>query len=193
MKSNIVLIGFMGTGKTTNGRRLARKLHKEFIDTDFLIESIENMKIEDIFKEYGEEYFRKLEAKVVKDISTKKNKVISTGGGTILNPKNIQLLKNNGYVFLLESSIDNIVYNLKNSYKKRPLLEKKNWTNEVSKILNNRRELYYNSADFIIRVDNKNHYHIVNDISRLYFKNINKEINYKHKKYRNTINHKKKR
>lgn len=185
MKSNIVLIGFMGTGKTTNGRRIARKLHKDFIDTDFLIESRENIKIEDIFKRYGEKYFRKLESRIIKEISTKKNKVISTGGGTILNPKNIQLLKKNGYVFFLESSMDNIIYNLKNSYKKRPLLEKKDWINEVEKLLSQRRKLYYDSADFVIRVDNKNHYHIVNEVSKIYFRNINKEINYKHKKYRN--------
>ncbi|MBS4540001.1 shikimate kinase [Clostridium sp. D2Q-11] len=178
----------MGTGKTTNGRRVARKLHKEFIDTDFLIESKEGMSIDEIFKKHGEGYFRKLESRIVKEVSTKKNKVISTGGGTILNPKNVQLLKRNGYIFLLESSIDNIIYNLKNSYKKRPLLEKKDWTNEVVNILNRRHELYYNSADFIIRVDNKNHFHIVNEISKIYFRNINKEINYKHKKHRNHKN-----
>ncbi|NBI06659.1 shikimate kinase [Senegalia massiliensis] len=181
MKTNIVLIGFMGTGKTTNGRRLSRKLKKEFIDTDFLIEKKENMKVEDIFKKYGEVYFRELENQIIKEISKKENKIISTGGGTILNPQNIQLLKKNGFIFLLQSSTDNIIYNLKNSYKKRPLLEKKNWTKEVSILLNKRRKLYYRDADFVIKVDNKNHYTIVNEISRLYFKNRYKK-NYRKKK-----------
>ncbi|MGO1368235.1 MAG: shikimate kinase [Senegalia sp. (in: firmicutes)] len=177
MKTNIVLIGFMGTGKTTNGRRLSRKLKKEFIDTDFLIEKREGMKIEDIFKKYGENHFRKLENQVIKEISKKENKIISTGGGTVLNPDNIELLKKNGFIFLLQSSTDNIIYNLKNSYKKRPLLEKKNWTNEVSILLDKRKKLYYGNADFIIRVDNKNHYAIVNEITKLYFRNRHKKNN----------------
>ncbi|MBS4536194.1 shikimate kinase [Clostridium sp. D2Q-14] len=185
MKSNLVLIGFMGTGKTTNGRRLARKLHKEFVDTDTLIESRSNMSVEEIFSSYGEKYFRKLEKKIVREISKKNNKVISTGGGIILNPENIQLLKEKGYIFLLESSVDNIVYNLKNSYKRRPLLEKKNWKSEIIKLLNIRKKLYYNSADFIIRVDNKKHYHIVNEISKIYSRNVNKDIKFNYKKYKN--------
>ena len=185
MKSNIILIGFMGTGKTTSGRRIAKKLKKGFIDTDFAIENREKMSVEDIFNKKGEKYFRRLESEVIRDISYKRNKVISTGGGTILNPRNIQMLKKNGYVFLLDSSVKHIVYNLKHSYKKRPLLERKDWINKVKKLLNKRKKLYYDNADFIIKVDNKNHSQIVSEISKVYYKHINKQIKYKHKRYRN--------
>lgn len=170
MKSNIVLIGFMGTGKTTNGRRLAKKLNKEFIDTDTLLECKNMIKIEEIFKRYGEKYFRKLETKVIKDIYTLKNKIISTGGGSVLNSDNIEMLKENGVVFLLDCTIDSICYNLKNSYKKRPLLNKRNWELEVEELYNKRREIYESSADYIINVQGKKHWQIVNEIISVYNK-----------------------
>lgn len=164
MEQNIILIGFMGSGKTTNGRRLARKLNMDFIDTDSLIEEKNKISIEEIFKRYGEKYFRKLENETILSLSNCKSKVISTGGGIILNHRNIDILKENGIVILLESSVDNICNNLKNSYKKRPLIQKKNWKEDVRILMKERKELYENSADITVNVDGKKHNQIVNEI-----------------------------
>ncbi|MTI65421.1 MAG: shikimate kinase [Firmicutes bacterium] len=168
MKSNLVIIGFMGVGKTTNGRRVAKKLRKGFIDTDFFIEYNCNTKINKIFQRYGEAHFRKLEKKAVKEVSKRKNVVISTGGGVVLDPSNIKELKRNGIIILLQGSIKHITRNLENSYKKRPLLEKENWKMELRNILESRKKRYFNSSDYIIKVDGKSHGQIVNEIVKAY-------------------------
>ena len=91
---NIVLIGFMGTGKTSTGKLLANKLGYAFIDMDSKIEAEEKMTIKDIVARYGEKYFRKKEAMLVQQIAEKKNVVVSTGGGTVMNPENMIILQN---------------------------------------------------------------------------------------------------
>lgn len=158
----------MGTGKTTNGRRIAKKLNKEFIDTDKYIEEKNKIKIEEIFKLYGERYFRFLENHAIKEISSLNNKVISTGGGTVLNPENKKLLKQNGIIILLNSSVETVCEHLRNSFKKRPLLDKKNWENDVEKLLNERKKIYFECSDFVINIDGKNHFQIVNEIIDFY-------------------------
>ena len=169
---NIVLIGFMGTGKTTNGRRIAKKLNRDFIDTDYYIESENKIKIDELFKRYGEKYFRLLENKAITEISSTTNKVISTGGGTVLVPENVTHLKKNGIIFLLDSSVETICSHLKNSYRKRPLLNKRNCENDVLKLLNERKNLYLSTADYVINVDDKKHYQIVDEIIDIYNESI---------------------
>ena len=169
---NIVLIGFMGTGKTTNGRRIAKKLDREFIDTDCYIESENKIKIDELFKRYGEKYFRLLENKAILNISNTTDKVISTGGGTILVSENVNLLKKNGIVFFLDSSVETICNHLKNSYRKRPLLNKRNWEKDVFNLLNERHNIYLNTADYVIKVDGKKHFQIVDEIIDIYNKSI---------------------
>lgn len=164
MKKNIVLVGFMGSGKTTNGRRLARKMGKQFVDTDMLIEEKNNMPIEKIFKKYGEDYFRKLEHQMVQSLSNEQNKIISTGGGIILNSDNMDILKKNGIVVYLKSTPENLCHNLKNSYKKRPLIQKKNWEEVVKELLIERKEVYESNADIVIEVTGKKHMQIVGEI-----------------------------
>ncbi|MFR7510805.1 MAG: shikimate kinase [Muribaculaceae bacterium] len=93
---NIVLIGFMGSGKTSVGKRLSLVLKREFIDTDDFIEKREGMTINEIFKEKGEEEFRKIERELYKRFSTPKKKIIATGGGVIKNSANIANLKKGG-------------------------------------------------------------------------------------------------
>lgn len=101
MKSNIVLIGFMGTGKTAVGKALAERLGYTFVDTDQMIVESALMSVEEIFKTHGEPYFRKLESTVVKDAYVMENCVISTGGGTILDPENRKFLASSGKIILL--------------------------------------------------------------------------------------------
>ena len=102
---NIILIGFMGAGKTAVGNRLSKKLGYEYIDTDQYIEEKEGMTISNIFAERGEEYFRNLETSVIKELMLRKTPTIfSTGGGMPLRRENAELLKELGYPVLLGTS-----------------------------------------------------------------------------------------
>lgn len=119
---NIILTGFMGTGKTTVGKYLASMLNYDFIDTDKEIERTEKQSISNIFKNFGEEYFRQKEQNICLAISKKQHCIISTGGGTLLNPINFQVLEKTGYIICLKASWDCIVQRLySEEQQKRPL------------------------------------------------------------------------
>lgn len=156
---NIVLIGMSGVGKTVVGEYIANKLSMEFLDTDEMIITSSRKTIDYIFNIYGEEYFRSLERDVIKSLSSKRGVVISTGGGVVLYNQNIQILKENGIIFLLKASIETIVSNLETSlsYKeKRPLLKDSLcFSQRIEEIYNDREKLYVLSADHIINVDDK--------------------------------------
>jgi shikimate kinase len=164
MKSNIILVGFMGTGKTTNGRRVAKQIGYEFVDTDLMIEAREKRTIPQIFDQSGEKYFRNLEHNTIRRVHRYKKAVISTGGGTVLNPKNLELLKKHGVVFLLENTSENLIYRLENAYIKRPLLMRENWQSVVCDMLDKRRPLYEGAADYRIYVGQKAHSDVVEEI-----------------------------
>ena len=106
MRKNIVLIGFMGTGKTAVGRRLARRLKRKFVDTDAEIEKITGKTIAQIFARDGATRFRSEEALLVKKLAPKEGLVISTGGGLVLNPENVRLLRENGIFVALAADPD---------------------------------------------------------------------------------------
>ncbi|WP_313756439.1 shikimate kinase [Tissierella sp.] len=164
---NIVLIGMSGVGKTTIGKALSIVLNRRFVDTDNLIENKKGIKIEEIFKIYGEDYFRKLECQIINELYKEENLIISTGGGIVLNSNNITMLKENGIMILLESSIDNLVNNIKNSTARRPLLNNgEEIYNNMKIMYNHRKRLYLSSADFIIFVDGKSIDEIVYEILR---------------------------
>lgn len=106
-KENIVLIGMPGSGKTTAGKKLSTLLNKPFYDTDLIIENELNMSVFEIFKNYGENFFRKKEAETVLKLSAETGCIISTGGGVVLNKNNVDLLKENGvFVFLDRNIVD---------------------------------------------------------------------------------------
>lgn len=156
---NIVLIGMSGAGKTTIGRYIADRLNMKFIDTDDKIVVDKGREIDYIFDKYGEEYFRVLERRVIKDISMHNRTVISTGGGVVLNRYNIDDLRINGIIFLLQASVDTIFNNIKASYlsdAKRPLLnDGSDLKLRIKELYKEREKLYISSADYIINVNDK--------------------------------------
>lgn len=145
---NIYLVGFMGTGKSTVGRALAKRLDRVFKDLDDLIEEKENKKIAEIFEEKGEEYFRKIESEVINEISRKENFVIATGGGAVVNEENYKRLKESGVLISLVASPEEIYERTKNS-KNRPLLNVQNPIEEIKRLMFER-AYYYIKSDHII-------------------------------------------
>lgn len=141
-KQNIVLIGMPSSGKTTVGTSLASLTGKTFIDSDECIKNIIGMPIADYFKESGEEKFRNVESRVIKELSLMQNAVLSTGGGVILRQENIDFLKQNGTVFFLDRPLDLLI-----TTADRPLSSNKE---DLKKRYNERYELYKASADICI-------------------------------------------
>ncbi len=121
-KKNIIFIGFMGSGKTTLGKKTAKKLGYRFLDTDRAIEKKEGIAISQIFETKGEAYFRTLEAAAAKEVSETERTVVATGGGMIKNPSNMELLSKNGVVVYLQSTPERIYRNVEKD-KNRPLLQ----------------------------------------------------------------------
>jgi 3-dehydroquinate synthase len=141
----IILTGFMGTGKTSVGRELGRRLGYPFIDTDNLIEEREGMPISLIFKEKGEDYFRTIERAVVKEISQKNDIVIATGGGVIKNRNNVIDLGTRGIIIWLKTEPDIILKRVLLEGGKRPLLDVAEPLNEIKTLLAEREKLYMQS------------------------------------------------
>jgi len=153
-KSNIALIGFMGTGKTTVGEILAKKLNKSFIELDKFIEKIAGKTIPEIFKEDGEIRFRELEIEACKKISDKKNLVIACGGGVVLNKINIDYLKQNSIIICLEATPDIIFERtMKDGKEKRPLLSNPNPKKTIQDLLEFRAPFYKAASQFTINTE----------------------------------------
>ena len=120
---NIVLSGFMGSGKTTVGRRLAAALDMQFVDMDLYIEKKTGMTVKEIFAEYGELHFRALETETVKELAQSNHFVIATGGGTLMQPQNVEgFHQGGGTIYYLDVPLAALQERLKND-KRRPLLQ----------------------------------------------------------------------
>lgn len=148
MKSNIILIGFMGTGKTAVGKRLAALLNMEFYDTDQEVETVTGMSITQLFHKYGEVRFVSEENLAVKRLAQKKNCVIATGGGVVLNKDNLALLQENGILVSL-SARPEIIHERVRRRNSRPILHKGDLLENIRK-LNTEREEVYQGADIHI-------------------------------------------
>lgn len=144
-KSNIVLCGFMGSGKTTIGRKLARTLQWEFIDMDHYLEAREGKKISDIFAEVGEEGFRDIETQCAYEIADKTNCVIALGGGAVLREENVEQYKKNGILIHLNTPFYRIVQNLSRDTS-RPLLQGDK-EKQTRLLYNRRKHIYVACAD----------------------------------------------
>ena len=163
-KNFIVLVGFMGVGKSTLGRGLSRKLNFSHIDTDSEIEKKKNMKINDIFEFYGENYFRELEQDIIIDIiNNNKNSVISLGGGSFLNIKIREKVKKNCISVWLNANIDVIYHRIENSRNVRPLFSKSSNKKDLE-ILLKKRNFIYQEADIKINIRNLNKSNLIEDI-----------------------------
>ncbi|MDB8804488.1 MULTISPECIES: shikimate kinase [unclassified Romboutsia] len=161
----VVIIGFMGSGKSVVGRKLAKELKMEYVDMDTKIEEIEKRSITDIFKEDGEVYFRNVETKLLKDLTTEDNIIISTGGGVVSKNENIDILKNEQNVILLDASVSTIKKNVSNEINKRPLLkESKDVEETIKTLLSERIDKYNKASNIKINVDSKNIDEVVSEI-----------------------------
>lgn len=147
-KNNIVLIGFMGTGKTAVGKRLAALLDKEFYDSDQEIEAVTGMTIPQIFARYGEIRFRSEENLAIARLAQHDNCVISTGGGVTINPENMKLLREKGIIISLSAKPE-IIYERVKRRNNRPLLKKDDLYQSIVTLMAER-EKYYQDADFFL-------------------------------------------
>lgn len=138
---NIVLTGFMGAGKSSVGRSLAKRLGLEVIDTDDVVEKDSEMKISDIFARFGESVFRGLERKAVEKISMLENHVIITGGGVVLNKDNILDLRRRGVIVYLHASPE-VIYKRVKDDADRPLLQVKEPLKKIRELLEYRAPFY---------------------------------------------------
>ncbi len=143
LEMNIVLVGFMGTGKSRIGRLLAKRLEMGYLDTDEIIEKKEGKSISQIFKEKGENYFRKVESEVVEKIANLNGYVIATGGGVVLKQANVNSLRKKGFIICLTTDSEIIWQRVKNN-NQRPL-----FPNQKEKV----RELLKKRAPFYSRAD----------------------------------------
>ena len=146
-KRNIVLCGFMATGKSSVGKRLAAKLHYQFLDMDSLIEEETGMTIPQIFSSQGEPAFRALESRMVERIAGWTGYVVATGGGTIVNPQNLETLKRCGVVISLTADIRTILLR-SGKGDTRPLLQGENKSERIRQLME-KREPFYAQADIV--------------------------------------------
>ena len=167
MTNNIYLIGMMGSGKSTIGEMLTRRIYYAFIDADdFLVERSDFKSINEIFSEKNEDYFRLLEKSTMKELSTVHKTVVATGGGVILKDENIKMMKASGVVIYLNSSIDTLVNRLKGS-NNRPLLKDADLKKKLEGLYKARKEKYSEASDISIDIGNKEKEVIVDEIIKI--------------------------
>mgnify|MGYP001023253498 CR=1 FL=1 len=163
---NIVLIGFMGTGKTSVGKLLAQRLAWPFVDTDQLIEQEVGLPVKEIFRSKGETFFRTKESEIIARVSGYTDSVIATGGGAVINRANFNRLKSNSVVIALTASGEIILARTAGNKADRPLLAKKKSAASVEELLAARRE-HYRLADFTIDTSKMSPWQVAEEIIAL--------------------------
>ncbi|WP_270505074.1 shikimate kinase [Paraclostridium sordellii] len=163
--SNIILIGFMGSGKTTIGEKLSLMKNMRFIDLDLEVEKLEKKTINDIFTEKGEQYFRNIESKLLEKYCYLDDVVISTGGGIVESKDNIEMLKNKKNVIWLDGNVDTILNHLRKETHKRPKLkDEKNLEEYIKKLLDYRKDKYNKASNIKIDINGKNIEQVISEI-----------------------------
>jgi len=161
---NIVLTGFMGTGKTAVGKILSQRLGFSLVDVDTEIEREQDTTITDIFKRLGEPVFRDIESAIIKKLSSLKNVVLSTGGGAVLRAENMDALRKNGIIVCLTASPE-VILRRTSSNKDRPLLQTDNPLQKINELYTFRKP-YYDAADLIIDTDDMSPLQVAEEIIR---------------------------
>ncbi len=162
---NIILVGFMGTGKTAVAQALAGKLKMKYVDLDDVIEADAGRSINKIFAESGEDHFRYLEKQAAKKISSLDKQVIATGGGVVLDKQNVENLKKNGTMVCLTATVE-VIYSRVKDQQSRPLLNVDKPREAIKRFLDTRQP-YYARADFTIDTSNLTVEQAVNKIVKL--------------------------
>jgi len=166
---NIVLIGFMGTGKSSIGKSLALRLGRSFVDIDHAIENAEQMSIPDIFAKHGESYFRAVEKKICAAAAARRNAVIATGGGTVKDPDNLAVLRKSGLIVCLTADVDTILERTRR-VGQRPLLDAHGSDGAerrkaISDMLEARRDIYA-CADYTLDTSDKTPLLVIDELMR---------------------------
>ena len=163
---NIVLVGPMGSGKTTVGRRLAHELNQDFYDTDHEIIDKTGVTIDHIFDIEGEDGFRERESKILENLCQMSNIILATGGGIVILLKNREILKNASLVVYLSSSVDQLLMRTAKS-KTRPLLENSADRRKTITELVDARDVYYREvASLVVDTTRKKLHEVINIIKR---------------------------
>lgn len=164
--NNIFLIGFMGSGKSTVARELSKCLDMELIEMDETIEANQKMSINKIFEIFGEEHFRDIEGALVEELSSRGGCVVSCGGGVVLRNKNVETMKKNGKIIMLDAAAETILERVKDS-DTRPILKGRMNIEAITELMNKRRSLYENACDAKIQTDNRTVEDICKEIAAL--------------------------
>lgn len=169
-RNNVILIGFMGSGKSTVGIGLSYRLQCILTDTDKMIEKKEGRSISEIFGAEGEAYFREVETKLLEELrESRTRQIFSVGGGTPLRAENRKLLRELGTVIYLKASAETVDERLQGDTT-RPLLQGENPMEKIRILLEEREELYRDAADITVSVDGKRPAMIVEEIAELWKK-----------------------
>ena len=163
-KNNIVLIGFMGCGKSTVGKKLANAFSYDFADTDAMIEEAYGKTISEMFEEDGEEYFRNAETELLRKLSKDaEGLILATGGGMPMREENAALLREIGTVVFLETKIETILERLQNDTG-RPLADGEDREKRLRPLFEKRLPGYRAAADYILDTEGKSFYAIIEEI-----------------------------
>lgn len=163
-KQHLILIGFMGTGKSTVARQLSRQLELPFFEMDEMIVQEQGMEISNIFQEKGEAYFRDLETALLKKLLQEGKGILSCGGGIILRDENIQAMKKHSTVILLTAKPETILKRVQHN-QSRPVLNGKKNIDDITKLMKEREERYHMTADILISTDGKSLSQICEEIA----------------------------
>ncbi|HQR15608.1 MAG TPA: shikimate kinase [Nitrospira sp.] len=164
---NLVLIGYRGTGKSTVGKVLARKLGRTVVSTDAEIVKRANLPVPEIVKQYGWDHFRDLESAVCRDFAARDGLIIDTGGGAILRPENVAVLQKNGMLVWLTATVDTITRRIGGDSQRPSLTGTKSFTEEIRDVLTERTPKYQAAAAHVVSTDGVSTAEVAERILRL--------------------------